>query len=358
MTDFPDTHGHILIPSKPSQSHPRTFSQRTVFHLPELEQEFFISACSLLSIMTASPRTEEGRLTTSTGDELFTKTWHTASEPKARIVWLHGFSDHCGRYENFFLSLLAQDIKVYSFDQRGWGRSVTHPKEKGATGGTDRVLSDITEFIQSVLGNEDAPMFLGGHSMGGGEAMMYTAAGPAETVGKIRGLVLESPFLKLPPATRSSPATLMAGRLASRFVPKMQLVQKLDKTKLSRDPSVNDSWEHDPLCHNTGTLEGLTGMLDRGNALAEGRVVIQPDRYEDGETRLWVGHGTADGVVDYDAVKRWFDGLQVGDKQMVTYDGWYHQLHNEPGEDQIKFASDVSNWILERSRPESREAKL
>ena len=308
--------------------------------------------------MSAKIKTEEGHLKLAGGDKLYTKTWIPRSALKARIVWLHGFSDHCNCYEDFFVHLASNSIKVYSFDQRGWGRSVTGPQQRGATGGTTQVIADIDEFIRSVLPKDDSPMFLGGHSMGGGEALTYACIGPAETLGRIRGVLLESPFLRLPEASRSNRATVAVGRLASKVFPQMQLVRKLEKSKLSRDPRVNTEWEDDPLCHDTGTLLGMAAMLDRGEGLISGRLKLHNTRNEGGKTRLWIGHGTADAVVDFGVVKAWFEAARVDDKTMVAYEGWYHKLHAEPGEDKVRFANDVTTWMLERVKPENRESKL
>lgn len=296
--------------------------------------------------------TSESTLTLADGHELYTKTWTPipSTTTRARLVWLHGFSDHCNWYDELFCRYAAQGIKVYSFDQRGWGRSVHKPSQRGLTGDTAAVMADITAFVRSVLEDESGkPLFLGGHSMGGGEALTYLATGPREVVGRIRGVLVESPFLAQPPASRASAVTVMLGKAASRLMPGRQMVQKLDKKYMSRDQDVCDAWEADELCHDTGTLEGLKGLLERGAGLTEGRVVVKEGLGEGGKTRLWVGHGTADSVADLTAVRTWFEGLKVEDKEMVVYEGWYHKLHSEPGQDKVRFAEETGKWILDRS---------
>lgn len=290
---------------------------------------------------------EEGSYTTFDGLELFTKTWHPSSPAKAQLVFVHGFSDHIDSYGILFPTLAEQGIEVFGFDQRGWGRSVHTAHQKGRTGPTKTVLADITGFIEN-LPKSDVPLFLMGHSMGGAEVLLYAATGPREVLSRIRGFIAESPFVALHPDARPWKATVVLGRLAGRLLPHMQMVNKLDPSKLSRDPDVGAAWVADPLCHDTGTLEGLAGMLDRASELDEGKVVLGDGAGEGGKTRLWIGHGTADGVCDYNATRRWYERAKVEDKEMRVYEGWYHKLHSEPGSDKVSFAQDVAKWMLER----------
>lgn len=300
--------------------------------------------------MDTSTNGIEGTLTTSDGLELYTKTWPTASTPKARLVFLHGFSDHCNFYGILFPSLAEQGIKVYSFDQRGWGRSVHKNAQRGLTGGTRQVLDDITLFIRNLPVSESSiPLFLMGHSMGGAETLVYGAHGPADVRKMIRGYLCESPFVALHPDAKPWKATVLAGRLAAKLLPSGQMPNKLDARKICRDPEVCRVWAEDPLCHDTGTFEGLAGMLDRAADLEGGRATLKEGEGEGGATRLWIGHGTADAICDFDAARKYFDATPIADKEFKQYDGWYHKLHSEPDNDKVEFARDAAKWIIDRS---------
>lgn len=295
---------------------------------------------------------EEGWLALPDGNKLYTKTTHPATSTpiKARLAFVHGFSEHIGFYDPFFRILAGRGIAVYAFDQRGWGKSVLERRHKGLTGTTSQVLDDITEFLRTIPSNASAPLFLMGHSMGGAEVLMYAAQGPPATSG-IRGFLAEAPFVALHPKSRPWKSTVVLGRLAGRLLPHFQMVNKLDLNLLSRDPDHAKRVEADELCHDTGTLEGLAGMLDRAAMLEDGRVTIKEGAGEGGKTRLWVGHGTADGICDFEATQRMFKQVEAEDREMRAYEGWYHQLHVEAGEDKVKYAEDVVKWILDRSGP-------
>jgi len=201
---------------------------------------------------------------------------------------------------------------------------VEKPSEKGHTGPTQRVLDDITSFMKTVIPCP-IPLFLMGHSMGGGEVLCYAAQGPAEIRKHIRGYLLESPFVDFSPESKPWALTVFLGRLAGKVLPQGKMVKKLDVRLISRDPAVQKQFEEDDLCHDTGTLQGLSGLLDRTNALANGKITIPDDAGEGGVTRIFIAHGNKDGITNYDATKRLADRLTAKDKEFKTYDGFFHR---------------------------------
>lgn len=203
---------------------------------------------------------------------------------------------------------------------------MSKPSERGDTGSTEQVLDDITSFIKTVISTPSpAPLFMMGHSMGGGQTLCYAAHGPDEVRKHIRGYLLESPFVDFDPKSKPSAVTVFFGRLAGKVAGKRQMVNKLESKLISRDPVVCKRFEDDPLCHDTGTLEGLAGLLDRTNALSSGKIVIPDNAGEGGVTRIWIGHGDQDGITSHAASKRLFDALQVKDKEFKSYPGHYHR---------------------------------
>jgi acylglycerol lipase len=266
---------------------------------------------------------------------------------------VHGYSDHVNRYYDFFPTLASRGIAVYGFDQRGWGRSVSKPSEKGLTGPTATVMADIVNFLTPHLPrtragtgtNDDPPLFVLGHSMGGGEVatLLCDPSYEAEVVSKVRGWLLECPFIGFVPSLRPSRLKVLAGRLAGRLLPHFQLVNPIPAADLTRDPAVVRSLEEDKLCHDTGTLEGLSGMLDRTLALSShaGRPCASV-------RSLWLGHATVDKAVSEPESRKWFDAVTggVADRTFRPYEGCYHQLHADLGREE--FYKDVGDWILAR----------
>ncbi|KAK8065275.1 alpha/beta hydrolase [Apiospora hydei] len=275
--------------------------------------------------------------------DLYTKTWLPDGPIKAKLIMVHGFSDHMGRYYDFFPSLARAGIAVYGFDQRGWGRSVKKPAQRGLTGPTSTVLADIAAFIRAQLPSE-APVFVLGHSMGGGEvATLASDRAYDDLIGQVAGWLLESPFIGFTPVEEPSWLLVFSGRLAGRFLPHMHLTRPIPPEHVVRDPEVQQSIRADALMHDTGTLEGLASMLDRTEALSSGKTRLSPR-----VRGLLHMHGDGDLVCSFDKAKAWFDRQKpaVADATFKNYEGFYHQLHADPGKE--TFYKDVADWILAR----------
>ncbi|KIX01694.1 uncharacterized protein Z518_09420 [Rhinocladiella mackenziei CBS 650.93] len=313
--------------------------------------------------------TTEGEFMTRDGTKLYTKSWkpESASAIPAGLIFIHGFSDHINAYYNFFptLSSFPFNIAVYAFDQRGWGRSVSKPSDSGLTGPTPVVLSDIHDFIlhvSSLPETQGLPLFLMGHSMGGGEALCYmlsTSAALTQSRCSISGLLLESPYIELDPSEQPSFLKVSAGKLAALLLPHAQLKQKLSPTYMSRDAKVRQDWVDDPLCHDTGTLEGLNGLLQRAadlSSLSHGHKVHGFSTSV--SCPIWFSHGSGDKVTSPVAAKRLYDVLQArgGDKTFQSYPDAYHKLHAEPDGMGEQYAKDVAMWILSHSNKGNDEA--
>lgn len=254
---------------------------------------------------------------------------------------VHGFSDHINRYCDLSSTLARAGIAVHGFDQRGWGRSVHKPSQRGLSGPTSTVLADIAAFIKTQLPST-VPIFVLGHSMGGGEVLTL-ASTPAydELVGQVRGWILEAPFIGFTPEEEPGMLTVASGRLAGKVMPHYHLTRVIAREKLTRDPEVQKSIKEDTLMHDTGTLEGLAGMLDRTAALSGGKARLSPR-----VKSLVLMHGNRDRVCSYDKAKEWYGRQEIEDGEFRTYEGSYHQLHADTGKE--KFYEDVKEWILER----------
>jgi acylglycerol lipase len=272
--------------------------------------------------------------------------------PKAKLIFVHGFNDHINRYYGLFPYLAERGIATYGFDQRGWGRSVPNPSHRGLTGPTSLVISDIASFIRAQLPST-VPVFVAGHSMGGGEVLTL-ASDPAyeDLIPQIRGWVLESPFIGFAKEVEPSFLKVFFGRLAGKLLPTMKLANPIPPENVTRDPEVVRSLTDDKLLHGMGTLEGLSALLDRTARLGGGDAKLSK-----GVRAVWLGCGTEDKGVSYDACKKWFgEQTQLQDKEFKSYDGWSHQLHADLADNRDVFSKDVADFILARCGEERGEA--
>jgi acylglycerol lipase len=198
---------------------------------------------------------------------------------------------------------------------------------------------------------EQKPFFLMGHSMGGAEAMTFllsTAPSPVYTespLPKISGVILESPYFSLHPSSQPSSIVVSVGKLAGRFLPARQMKQKLDAQWMSRDPKVCQEWVADSLCHDTGTLQGMAGMLERGANLTALSLAPVPGLTSKLPCPLLLCHGDGDRVTSFETSKAVYEKLE-GEKSFVKYEGAYHKLHAEPEGKGEEVARDVGAWVV------------
>lgn len=133
--------------------------------------------------------------------------------PLAHIIFTHGYAEHSGRYFYNFPLFAQANISLTGYDLRGYGLSwKKHPNPKKAHGDTSRKqqfedLEDLIKLERKRLdekyGNDRVPIYLMGHSMGGGITFAFftrptSEDGPSDEVKKmISGAILSSPWLKL-----------------------------------------------------------------------------------------------------------------------------------------------------------------
>jgi predicted alpha/beta hydrolase len=101
----------------------------------------------------------------------YTRTYHPPSgSPSGAVVFIHGFTEHVARYEYVHRRWADRGFVVFTFDQRGFGRTALDPKKSpsavyGRTGDADQI-SDVAWALRVAQeANPTVPLFLMGHSM-------------------------------------------------------------------------------------------------------------------------------------------------------------------------------------------------
>jgi lysophospholipase len=173
------------------------------------------------------------------------------------------------------------------------------------------------------------PVFMLGHSMGGAIALEYALAHQD----KLAGLVLSAPA-----AANEAPAAARVGaRIASRLVPRAP-VHKLDVTGISRDPDEVRSYQADPLVDDKPMRARTVGEL----VAAFGRF---PDALPRLTIPLLVMHGTGDRLTSVAGSKMIAQRAGSADKELRLYDGFYHELINEPEPDRERIMGEIVAWL-------------
>ena len=126
--------------------------------------------------------------------------------------------------------------------------------------------------------------------------------------------------------------------LVSRFLPGLPTL-KLDAGLISRDKAVVEAYRADPAVYTGGTKARIGSEM-----LAAGRYVLE--RAQNITLPMLVLHGSADGIADPAGSRTLFERVASEDKTLKLYDGFYHEILNEPGKEEVY--GDVLEWLTAR----------
>lgn len=272
---------------------------------------------------------QESQLVTKDGLTLFTRAWMTERQAKAVVVIVHGIGEHCGRYDHVAKVFNSYGIHVFSYDQRGHGKS---EGPRGHTPSNQHLMDDISLVIQKArqLAGQELPLFLYGHSMGGLEVIYY---GLQNATG-VKGYIATGPSIKI---ASTDPFKIFLAKTLNPILPKLTLPTGLDVTAISRDPKVIKAYQDDPLVHDLASTR--LGMFIIGGA----EEVLK--KASSWDHPLLLMHGTEDrlGII---SGSREFVAKLSGDITFKPMKGMYHELHNEP--EWLQVIRTMADWMLER----------
>ncbi|KAJ7496818.1 lysophospholipase [Mycena latifolia] len=315
-----------------------------------------------LADMTSDTYTEAW-LAGPQGTQFYTRTYLASpASSKAVLVFIHGFAEHVGRYTEAHPQLAAHGINVFTFDERGFGKTVLDAAHKskssayGKTSGEDQ-MDDVRWAIEHARTTfPGLPVFLSGHSMGGGEVLNFPIRRP-EAASVLSGVIACSPIVH-----QTKPASKLQrwlGGKAAVLTPYMAIPAPLDFADLSHDAAYNKMCSIDPLAELKGTLRGISDMLNWGEELLTENYKKWPKALP-----ILFLHGTGDQITSHVAAKEFHDKIVADDKNMILYADGFHELVHEPAH-KDKVIADMKAFMdahmpkpAAAAEPESAEAKL
>lgn len=115
---------------------------------------------------------------------------------KGAVVIVHGFSESAEKYVELIYYFLQAGYRVYIYDQRGHGRSARAVEDLSLVHIDDyeQYLTDLACFAEKIVRkeNEKLPLYLYGHSMGGGIGAAFLEQHPDV----FRKAILSSPMIR------------------------------------------------------------------------------------------------------------------------------------------------------------------
>jgi alpha-beta hydrolase superfamily lysophospholipase len=255
-----------------------------------------------------------------TGDGLLLRGrgWEPDAAIQAVVCVLHGLGEHAGRYADLAGYLGCHGIAVTALDLRGHGRS---EGRRGHAPNYAALMADIDLLLEEAASRyPDAPVFLFGHSLGGNLAV-YSAM---KTSAHLTGVIVSAPLLRLSFQPPKWKALLLDVLYALHLSVPMR--SGLERDALTRDSDVLNQNRRDPLAHKWITPQLGVEMLRNGEWMVRNAAEFSRP--------ILLMHGTADRVTSVEA-SREFAAAAGPNCTLKTWDGFYHELHNEPEHTQV-----------------------
>lgn len=244
---------------------------------------------------------------------------------RAVIILVHGLGDHIQRFSHWVDMFLSEGIGFLGADLPGHGKSDGkrgYIKNYSVTSEMLDIM--ITEYKKTFPG---IPVFIYGHSLGGGIVLEYTLRKSPE----IAGAIVTSPWLRL--SFEPNRLKMILARIMKSLLPSLIQPSGLIISHMSHDKEIVDKYLSDPLGHKKISLSLFHSAVSAAD--------YSLDNAENLKVPLLLMHGSGDlitspqGSIDFAAKTKM--------AELKIWDGGYHELHNEPFKDEV--FSYIIKWI-------------
>jgi alpha-beta hydrolase superfamily lysophospholipase len=220
-----------------------------------------------------------------------------AAEPRAAIVFLHGFGEHTGVYHRYGFALNAAGIDLWAVDQLGHGLSPGPRGDFGTLQDSSALAEALTVTVERA--RPELPLIAAGHSFGSVVTLLRLLEQPQRYRA---GVISGAPLVPIPELLD----------VDTSF--------ELDPAWLSGDPFYVDALENDPLAFVDADGAPLARALDAAW-----------DRFGSELPTLRVPtlalHGSADPVAPVGPVRAYAE--QIDALQIAEFRGAHHDILNE-----------------------------
>jgi acylglycerol lipase len=247
---------------------------------------------------------------------------------RAVIIMVHGLGEHIRRYDYWADLFKKEGIGFAGVDLPGHGRS-------GGRRGNVRSYSVLGEMLDILIKTTlrtfpGVPLFLYGHSLGGGIVLDYLIRNNP----KIKGAIVTSPWLRLsfePPKIKVVMAAVMKLILPGLIQP-----SGLNVNHISHDEAIVEKYKNDPLVHDKisvslfhGAMSAAKYSLEHASGLKIPTLLI---------------HGSDDQLCSPDGSREF--ASKNKNVELKIWEGGYHELHNEPFKEEV--FRYIINWISKK----------
>jgi alpha-beta hydrolase superfamily lysophospholipase len=257
--------------------------------------------------------------TTTDGTLLKGISWSQDEPPKAIIAIVHGHGEHKMRYQHVGEHFAHHGYSAFAFDLRGHGESA------GKTGHSpthDQLIDDVEQFLIKIRNtNNDIPIIIYGHSMGGNIVANYLLK---RKTSELKGAIITSSLFKLgfePPKWK-----VTLGNMMTNIWPSLTQPTDLDTKQISTDEREVEKYKEDPLVHGKMSAALFTGLFENG--------LWAIDHASELSVPTLLTHGTDDQITSPKGSEEF--AAHAG--EIVTlklWEGMYHETHNERDKESV-----------------------
>lgn len=259
--------------------------------------------------------------------DLHVRRWQDSSVPhRWTFVVAHGLGEHSGRYVHLARWFSARGARVYAIDHRGHGLS---GGPRGHADSMDAFVADLDLLVTHARKEAGGPVVLVGHSLGGLIAIAYAMAHPD----RIDRAVFSAPVLRVNARVPGWKRAL--AKVAPLVAPRASFHTGLEAGALSHDPEVVGRYRSDPLVHDRITPMANRATFERGEEFI--------GRAAELKVPFLLLHGADDRLSDPAASRRFFAGATAPGREFKVYAGLYHEIFNEPEQEQV--FRDIEDWL-------------
>ncbi len=243
-------------------------------------------------------------------------------DARAVVILVHGLGEHIQRY-NYWASLFKKEgIGFAGLDLPGHGRSEGRRGSIRSYSQSDEMIDILLKTCSKTF--PGVPLFLYGHSLGGGIVLDYLIRKNP----KIKGAIVTSPWLRLsfePPKIKVTIANIL------RFIlPGLIQPSGLNVSHISQDQAVIDKYNSDPLVHGKISVSLFHSAMKAAEHSLEHASELK--------VKTLLMHGSEDLICSSKGSSE-FASKNVN-VELKIWEGGFHELHNEP------FKEDVFKYII------------
>jgi len=272
---------------------------------------------------------QEGFFDGIRGAKNYYQCWLPEGEPKAVLLVVHGLAEHSGRYMHIVNHFAPLGYAVYALDHFGHGRSAGTRVYVEKFEDYTEPLKTYFDMVRAFQPNK--PIVLVGHSMGGLIGARYLLDHQAD----FAGAVLSGPGIRM--ADHPSKFLICILNILSVLMPKLG-VRQLESDVMSTDSKEVEGYVLDPLVHPGKVTARLSAELNKTSLYVQ-------DKANQLTLPLLIVQGGADATIDPAGAQLLHNTVGSIDKTIKVYEGYYHEVFNEPKARRDQVFQDMQDWL-------------